>query len=96
MIMPERICILKPVLVLTLLATGTTHADQIPAGYREVAQQYAIPPAVFYAIAKTESAKRIKRGGNSIPVVKLWTWRTVKNDPKTGFVQVIACCSFSD
>ena len=69
MIMPERIWILKQVLVLAVLATGTTHADQIPEGYRQVAQQYAIPPAVFYAIAKTESAKRIKRG-----IYRPWPW----------------------
>jgi len=69
MIMPERTWILKPVLVLTILVTTTIHADQIPEGYRQIARQYAIPLAVFYAIAKTESAKRIKRG-----LYRPWPW----------------------
>jgi len=48
-------------IVLVLLSTGSSYAASltVPSGYKLVATAYGIPPKVFFAIALTESRKKI-------------------------------------
>ncbi len=42
----------------------------VPPGYRQVAQEHGIPPALFYAIALTESGYGMRASGDLRP----WPW----------------------
>lgn len=56
----------------TLLVLSATPAlainDRVPQGYRQVAAEYAIPPALLYAIALTESEDNFQG------VARPWPW----------------------
>jgi len=54
-----------------LLVTGTCRgADSVPAGYRTIATERGIPYTVFYAVALTESGKRVAPAD----VYRPWPW----------------------
>ncbi|MGR7526936.1 transglycosylase SLT domain-containing protein [Klebsiella aerogenes] len=62
---------LIPVAMLTALLSilPAAHASPgVPAGYRQVAQQAAVPASVLYAVALTESGVRVKQS------LKPWPW----------------------
>jgi soluble lytic murein transglycosylase-like protein len=44
--------------------------QEVPPGYRQVAQEHGIPPALFYAIALTESGYGVPTSG----VLRPWPW----------------------
>lgn len=58
-------------LVLGVLSVNIVHAASltVPSGYKTVARTYSIPPKIFFAIALTESRKRIY-GKKVMP----WPW----------------------
>lgn len=58
-------------LILPLFALGLVNviAAEIPHGYREVAAEYALPPQLLYAVALTESRRRLA-DGRLVP----WPW----------------------
>jgi hypothetical protein len=45
-------------------------AQSIPAGYRQVALEYDLPPALLYAVALTESGQSLLSDGRFLP----WPW----------------------
>lgn len=52
-----------------LLVLPAAHAAQdIPPGYRQVAQQAGVPASLLYAVALTESGSRLPQG------VRPWPW----------------------
>ena len=53
---------------LALLVSPMAQAEAIPAAYRQIAEQTAIPPMVLYALALTES------GHSSAVGVRPWPW----------------------
>ena len=54
-----------------LLVTGTSWGtDSVPAGYRTIATKRGIPYTVFYAVALTESGKRVAPAD----VYRPWPW----------------------
>lgn len=63
--------VLISVLVAFLLCSGGSGAvsrQPVPDGYRRVAQAHGVPPASLYAVALTESSRRLPRG------VRPWPW----------------------
>ena len=64
---------LFPWLCLALGLSGSTpgwSSDTVPAGYRAIAAEVGTPFTLFYAIALTESGRRIEQGG----VLRPWPW----------------------
>ena len=58
---------------LTLLSrpSGAVSAELgVPSGYQQVAAEYAIPPQIFYAVALTESGRRVEGSAALHP----WPW----------------------
>lgn len=56
-------------LMLFLLPVMPSHAGQnVPAGYRLVAQQAGVPASLLYAVALTESGSRLPQG------IRPWPW----------------------
>ncbi|MCP4874011.1 MAG: hypothetical protein GY896_00875 [Gammaproteobacteria bacterium] len=54
-----------------LLVTGTSWgADSVPEGYRTIAKERGIPYTVFYAVALTESGRRVA----PVEVYRPWPW----------------------
>ena len=54
-----------------LIVPGPVWSDvSVPVGYRNVAEERGIPPALLYAVALTESAKKV----GSPAVVRPWPW----------------------
>lgn len=64
--MARRLPLMMPLLVLWM--TGAIGAT-VPIGYRHVAAEYALPPALLYAVALTESRRRLD-DGRLVP----WPW----------------------
>ena len=59
---------MKKVMLAILLSIGVPEANAIPKAYREVANQFAIPVEVFYALILQESGRSTKSG------FKPWPW----------------------
>lgn len=58
-------------LLLGLLSSASMAADdRVPVAYRRVAATQGIPPALFYAVALTESGRALGGGGGLRP----WPW----------------------
>ncbi|EKT1260974.1 transglycosylase SLT domain-containing protein [Salmonella enterica] len=55
-------------LALLLILPGAHAAQDIPVGYRQVAQQADIPAELLYAVALTESGSRMSQG------IRPWPW----------------------
>lgn len=59
--------------LLFVLASPTaapTDAAAVPQGYRQVAAEYGIPPAIFYAVALAESGRVL----DASPALHPWPW----------------------
>lgn len=68
----------RPVALLLALLTLPAQAAEIPPGYQAVAREYGLPPAALYAVALTESGKRLSSGR-----VRPWPWTlNVAGEPK--------------
>ena len=61
--------ILFALLSLGLASHPSVHAS-VPVGYQQVADAYDLPAEVLYAVALTESARRVDSTGN----VRPWPW----------------------
>ena len=60
-------------LVASTVAVGSSSAhaaSAVPAGYRQVAAEYAIPAQIFYAVALTESGRQVAGSKGAHP----WPW----------------------
>jgi Transglycosylase SLT domain len=53
-----------------LACLHSAEAQPVPEGYRQVAQEYRLPPALFYAVALTESGQ----SGLSSGFFRPWPW----------------------
>ena len=58
------------VLISLGLAFHPSAQASVPVGYQQVADAYDLPPEVLYAVALTESARRVDSTGN----VRPWPW----------------------
>ena len=61
------------IVVASVVAVGSPSAHAataVPAGYRQVAAEYAIPAQIFYAVALTESGRQIAGSKGAHP----WPW----------------------
>jgi len=66
-----RRCAIALSLILVTCATMSVSAETIiPSAYRRVADAHGIPAELFYAVALTESGKRI----DAIDSVRPWPW----------------------
>ena len=61
--------VLFALLSLGLASYPSVHAS-VPVGYQQVADAYDLPAEVLYAVALTESARRVDSTGN----VRPWPW----------------------
>ena len=62
-------------------------ADRIPDGYRRIASYYKIPPEVLYAVALTESGKKIHNA-----LYRPWPWTlNIAGTPKRFTSRNAAC-----
>jgi soluble lytic murein transglycosylase-like protein len=59
-----------PSVVCLLCWSAVVAAQSIPAGYRQVASEYDLPPALLYAVALTESGQSSLSEGRFRP----WPW----------------------
>lgn len=67
----------KLIIVISLLlcsAIDLCGAQEIPQFYIQVAEEYDIPPVIFYSVALTESKKTIRPG-----VIRPWPWTLTVN-----------------
>jgi hypothetical protein len=65
--MAARYCALILLSLLSLFSAARA-AQDVPAGYRQVAQQAGVPADLLYAVALTESGSRLPQG------VRPWPW----------------------
>nr|WP_159465763.1 transglycosylase SLT domain-containing protein [Scandinavium goeteborgense] len=64
-------CVLRRFILALMLCGGPVFAaslQTVPEGYRQVALAHGVPPASLYAVALTESSKKLSRG------VRPWPW----------------------
>lgn len=97
------ITVYQPVVCMaTVNAAGQNSSTLIPSAYVQVAQDYGIPPAVFYSVMMQESTKKIKiqNGARSEDKYLPWPWTlnvelksyyfSSKDEAKTALRQFIA------
>jgi Transglycosylase SLT domain len=61
-----------------IATTTCVEANAVPAGYRDIADRYDIPPKVLYAVALQESGKKLSDGA-----FRPWPWTlNVEGKPK--------------
>jgi hypothetical protein len=68
--MANRSVLMLCLLVTLMSGSAATAASlqPVPAGYRQVALAHGVPPASLYAVALTESSRKLPRG------VRPWPW----------------------
>ncbi len=66
----SRCCLIRWVLLISVLQASTAIAEDIPSAYRQVAAANGIPADIFYAVALAESGRDL---GNQHPV-RPWPW----------------------
>ena len=70
-IMPRRWIASGYLLLLVLVRCNAAwSAEVVPSGYRAIAAEYGIPHTLFYAVALTESGRRLEPAGIHRP----WPW----------------------
>lgn len=56
------------IMSILLIAPAGRAAQDVPAGYQQVAQQAGVPASLLYAVALTESGSRVPQG------IRPWPW----------------------
>jgi soluble lytic murein transglycosylase-like protein len=67
---PRRWRIALGGLLIVAFCSVAVGAEPVPPGYRRVAVEHGIPAVLFYAVAKTESGRRLAR----TPRMRPWPW----------------------